>query len=154
MMPDQSLRAKSSAIIGYVGVIGTQDGVDYLLRALHHLKHELGRPDFYAVLVGGGDALIDAHVCFTGPVYGDELMRLLSTADICVDPDPSNPYNDRSTMIKMTEYMALGKPIVAFDLPEHRVTAADAARYAAGNDERDFAANLDENLKALLDGLN
>jgi glycosyltransferase involved in cell wall biosynthesis len=103
------------------------------------------------VLIGDGDAVADLrrdterlglsdHVRFTGRQDGDDLMTLLSTADICVDPDPSNRYNDRSTMIKMTEYMALGKPIVAFDLPEHRVTAGDAAVYARPNDEGDFAS--------------
>jgi glycosyltransferase involved in cell wall biosynthesis len=71
-------------------------------------------------------------------------MRILSTADICVDPDPSNAYNDRSTMVKMAEYMALGKPVVAFDLPEHRHTAGAAAVYATPNDEFDFARKLDD----------
>ena len=45
-------------------------------------------------------------------------------------------------MIKMSEYMALGKPIVAFDLPEHRVTAQEAALYAKANNELDFAQQL------------
>jgi len=62
--------------------------------------------------------------------------------DICVAPEPSNSYNDRSTTIKMMEYMALGKPIVAFDLPEHRASAQDAAVYARPNDELDFARQI------------
>ena len=85
---------------------------------------------------------LDSHVWFTGRISDDELMRYLSTADICVDPDPSNPFNDRSTMIKMTEYLALGKPVVAFDLPEHRVTAGDAAVYAEANSELEVARQL------------
>jgi glycosyltransferase involved in cell wall biosynthesis len=153
--PDPELRKKANTIIGFVGVMGFQDGVDYLLRALHHLLHDLGRRDFYCVLMGDGDAwaslktlarqlCLEQYVCFTGPVHGDELLRNLSAADICVDPDPANAYNDRSTMIKMMEYMALEKPIVAFDLPEHRVTAQQAAAYITPNDERAFAAALAE----------
>jgi len=36
--------------------MGFQDGVDYLLRALHHLLNDLGRSDFYCILMGDGDA--------------------------------------------------------------------------------------------------
>lgn len=150
---DKALRQKAPIILGYVGVMGPQDGIDYLLRALRHLAYDLGRRDFFCVLIGRGDArsamkgLAEAlgvadYVWFTGWVTDEELVRYLSTADICVDPDPSNPFNDRCTMIKMTEYMALGKPIVAFDLPEHRYTAQDAALYAPPNDELEFARAL------------
>jgi len=152
--PDSELRQKGKTIIGYVGVMGFQDGVDYLLRALHHLLFDLGRTDFFCVIIGGrGGARaslkalttqlgLDEYVGFTGWVSDVDLIRYLSAADICVDPDPSNPFNDRSTMIKMTEYMALGKPIVAFDLPEHRFTAQAAALYVRPNDELEFARAL------------
>ncbi|MDH3601351.1 MAG: glycosyltransferase family 4 protein [Candidatus Tectomicrobia bacterium] len=151
--PDAALRETGKTVIGYVGVMGFQDGVDYLLRALRHLVHDLERTDFLCILIGKGDAWarlkdlaeqldLDAYVWFTGYVSDADLLRYLCTADICVDPDPSNPFNDRSSMIKMTEYMALGKPIVAFDLPEHRVTAQDAAVYARPNDESDFAQHI------------
>lgn len=156
---DRTLREKAKTVIGYVGVMGAQDGVDYLIRALSHLVHDLGRRDFYCVIIGKGDALpslkalaqeleLDPYVCFTGRVSDEDLMRYLSTADICVDPDPSNPFNDRSSMIKMTEYMALGKPIVAFALPEHVVTAQSAALYAQPNEERELAAKLAELMDA------
>ncbi len=151
--PDRALRQLGKIIIGYVGVMGYQDGVDYLLRALHHVVRECGRSDFCCVLIGGGAALADLklltrqlaleeYVRFTGYLFGDDFARHMSAADICVDPDPSSPYNDRSTMIKMMEYMALGKPIVAFDLPEHRFTAQAAAIYITPNDERAFARAL------------
>jgi glycosyltransferase involved in cell wall biosynthesis len=153
--PDPVLRWKAKTIIGYVGVMGFQDGVDYLLRALHHLVHDLGRTDFYCALIGGGDAwpnlkklvselALDEYVWLPGFVFGEELRRYLSAADICVVPDPSNPYNDRSTMVKIMEYMALGKPIVAFDLPEHRFSARQAAVYVRGNDEVAFARAVAE----------
>lgn len=151
--PDPALRKKAHTIIGFVGVMGFQDGVDYLLRALHHLLHGLGRTDFFCVLMGHGEAYpslrtlakqlcLEDHVWFPGAVRGEQMFRYLSSADICVDPDPANPYNNRSTMIKMMEYMASEKPIVAFDLPEHRVTAEQAAVYVTPNDERAFATAL------------
>jgi glycosyltransferase involved in cell wall biosynthesis len=153
--PDLALQARADHIIVYVGVMGFQDGVDYLIRSLNRLVVDLGREDFLCVIVGSGVAVpslkelaaqlnLDDQVWFTGRISDEDLMRYLSTADICVDPDPFNPFNDRSTMIKMTEYMAMGKPIVAFDLTEHRHTAQEAALYAAANDEMDFAKKLVE----------
>lgn len=153
IQPDQALRQMGKTIIGYVGVMGFQDGVDYLLRALHYLIHGLGRTDFYCVIVGFGDALesmkalsqelrLEDFARFTGPVFGEDLRRILSAADICVDSSPANPYTDRSTMVKIMEYMSLGKPIVAFDLAEHRSTARGAAVYVTPNEERAFARTL------------
>lgn len=151
--PDASLRQRANTILGYVGEMAPQDGVDFLLRALHHLVYDLGRNDVLCVIVGKGSELtqlkalaseleIEEYVWFTGSIPDEHMIRYLSTADICVDPDPSNPFNDRCTMVKMMEYMALRKPIVAFDLPEHRVTAQDAAVYARPNDELDFARKI------------
>jgi len=149
--PDPGLRQKGKTIIGYVGVMVIQDGVDYVLRALHHLVYDMGRRDVFCVLIGGlGSAQpslrrlatqlgLDDYVWFTGWVSDADLLRYIASADICVDPDPSNPFNDRSTMTKMLEYMAQGKPIVAFDLPEHRFTAQAAAMYARPSDELEFA---------------
>ena len=153
MEPDPDLRRMGKTVIVYLGVMGFQDGIDYLLRALQHLVYDLGRTDFFCVLVGAGDALpslkqlteqldLAGYVSFTGWVKHPEFVRYLSAADIGVAPEPSNSYNDRSTVVKITDYMALGKPIVAFDLPEHRVTAQDAAVYARPNDELDFARQI------------
>ena len=114
------------------------------------LVHDLGRVDSLGVLVGDGDARpdlerlttdlgLDGHVWFTGYLDYDEWRRVLATADVCVVPDPSNPYNDRSTIVKIMDYMALGKPIVAFDLPEHRITADGAASFVPANDVRKLA---------------
>jgi glycosyltransferase involved in cell wall biosynthesis len=149
------IRQKATTILGYVGIIGPQDGLDYLLRSLHHLVYTLQQSDIFCVIIGKGDAVpqlkeyaqqlkLEKHVWFTGWVSDEDLLRYLSTADICLDPDPSNPFNDRCTMIKMMEYMALGKPIVAYDLPEHRVSAGDAAVYAPPNDELAFARQIVE----------
>ena len=151
---DPALRKNGKTILGYVGVMGTQDGVDYLLRALHYLVYKLGRIDFFCVLVGSGNALpslkclaqelcLTDYVSFTGWVEDQaDVARYISSMDICIAPEPSDPYNDRSTAAKVMEYMALGKPTVAFDLPEHRFTAREAAVYARPNDESDFAEQI------------
>ena len=153
--PDGNRRPDGKTIIGYIGVMGFQDGVDYLLRALGHLVRDLRRTDFSCVLVGGGDAFpylrslagqlgISEQVLFTGMVDHSEVPRYLGAADICVAPEPSAPYNDRSTAVKVMEYMSLAKPIVAFDLTEHRFTAQGAAAYVKPNDELEFARRIAE----------
>jgi glycosyltransferase involved in cell wall biosynthesis len=151
--PDPDLRNRGAIIIGYIGVMGPQDGLDYLLRALSQMINVLGRNDFFCIIIGKGSALaelkaqakqlgLEQYVWFTGFIPESDMIRYLSTVNICVDPDPSNSFNDRCTMVKIMEYMALSKPIVAFDLPEHRVTAGGAALYACPNDELDFAKQI------------
>ena len=148
--PDAELQSRAKTIIGYVGDMGYHDGIDYLVRAVNHLVHDLKRADFFCVVIGTGDAWeemkkyshelgLEQYIWFTGYVSDEEMLRYLSSAHICVDPDPANPFTDRSSMIKMTEYMALQKAIVAFRLTEHQFTAQDAAIYADPNDELEFA---------------
>jgi glycosyltransferase involved in cell wall biosynthesis len=148
--PDARLRGMNKVLLGYVGAMNPQDGLDHLLRALHHLVHDLGRTDFYCVIIGDGDSKpelelqavelgIADYVWFTGFIPDEDMVRYLCTADVCLDPNPSSPLNDVSTWIKVMEYMALGKPIVSFDLKETRTSAADAALYVKPNDEREFA---------------
>jgi glycosyltransferase involved in cell wall biosynthesis len=151
--PIMSLCHDPRAVIGYVGVMGHQDGVDYLLRALAQLRRDLGRSDWRCVLVGDGETVpalkkltvelgISGHVHFTGWLDYRDVPRYIAAMDICVAPDPSNEYSDRSTIIKLMEYMAQAKPIVAFDLPEHRVTAKGSALFASANNELDFARQI------------
>lgn len=153
--PDAAIVARGQTVLGYVGVMGFQDGIDSLIRALHKLKTDLGRNDFYCILIGKGSSLeylkglvrqleLEEHVLFTGYVSHDDLLKYLSTCDICIAPDPYNPFNDRSTMIKVMEYMSLSKPVVAYRLVEHQVTAQGAAVYAAVSDELDFARKIEE----------
>jgi glycosyltransferase involved in cell wall biosynthesis len=151
--PDADLRGRANILIGYIGTMGPQDGVDYWLRAIKTLTEQLDRKDILAVVIGDGDALpglrmlarelnIERHVMFTGRVSDEEVQSILSTVDLCVQPDPSNPLNDCSTMNKVMEYMVFAKPIVAFDLPETRVSARDAAIYATDNNVAEFAAKV------------
>ncbi|MFC6067124.1 glycosyltransferase family 4 protein [Streptomyces ochraceiscleroticus] len=148
--PEPELKRGKPHLLCYLGVMGPQDGVDYALRALAKLRDELGRTDWRAVFVGSGDAFdamvelsrqlgLSEQVQFTGRIPDADLVRYLSTADVCLSPDPRNPLNDVSTMNKVLEYMAMGRPIVSFDLREARVSAGDAAVYAPANDEAEFA---------------
>lgn len=148
--PEPELKRRKPHLLCYLGVMGPQDGVDYALRALAKLRDDLGRTDWHAVFVGSGDAFdamvelsrqlgLAGQVQFTGRIPDADLVRYLSTADVCLSPDPRNPLNDVSTMNKVLEYMAMGRPIVSFDLREARVSAGDAAVYAPADDEGAFA---------------
>lgn len=151
--PDPDLVLKAKYLIGYIGTIGPQDGVDYWLRAIREMVFTLGRRDFLAIIIGSGDALfsvqalakelqIEAHVLFTGRLSELESRKYLSAVNVCVQPDPLSPLNDKSTMNKLMEYMALGKPTVAFDLVETRFSAQEAAIYVQPNDELEFAERV------------
>jgi glycosyltransferase involved in cell wall biosynthesis len=147
--PDSEVRAGATNVIGYVGLIGFQDGVDVALEALAVLRGR--RHDWRAVFIGDGDALPDAKalsrrrglddvVSFTGYVREPErLVRMIAAFDICISPEPRNPLNEHSTFTKVAEYMAVGRPVVAFDLKETRRTAGRAALYAARDDPAAFA---------------
>ena len=145
-------------LVAYVGVMGDQEGIDLLLASVDHLVHKKQRADIQLVLVGGGSSLpalremsarmgLSDYVTFTGRAPDDALFEILSTADVCVNPDRVTPMNDKSTMNKILEYMAFGKPIVQYELTEGRYSAADSALYAQPNDPIDFATQI-ENLLA------
>jgi len=150
---DTSVRQGAATVLGYVGVIGQQEGMDLLVAAVAHLVGPLGHASVHVVIVGFGPALaevqadVDArglsgHFTFTGPLYGERLLDTLNAIDIGVAPDPKNPMNDISTMNKVMEYMALEKPVVQFDLTEGRASAGEASLYAVPNDPVDFAARI------------
>ncbi len=150
---DPKLAQRAEYIIGYIGTMGPQDGVDYWLKALHEIVYTFNRRNLLSVIIGGGDAVpglcqlreelnIEPYVWFTGRLRDDLVVRYLSTAQICVHPDPLNPLNNVSTMNKMMEYMALGKPVVSFDLVEARFSARSAALYAKPNDILDYARKV------------
>jgi glycosyltransferase involved in cell wall biosynthesis len=153
--PVEALKKGRKYLVGYVGVMGKQEGIDLLLRAVRVIVHEHGRTDVHFGLVGGGTSLeemkalarelgVADYVTFTGRVPDAELLAMLNTADVCVNPDVANEMNDKSTMNKIMEYMALGKPIVQFDLTEGRFSAQEASLYAKKNDPEDLAAKIIE----------
>lgn len=151
--PVLALKKGRKHLVGYVGVMGKQEGIDYLLRALHYIVEQKNRTDVHFGLVGGGTELtslqayakalgIEDYVTFTGRVSDQQMLEMLNTADVCVNPDVANEMNDKSTMNKIMEYMALAKPIVQFDLSEGRFSAQEASLYARRNDTKDLAEKI------------
>jgi glycosyltransferase involved in cell wall biosynthesis len=142
-------------LVAYVGVMGQQEGIDLLLAAVRHMVTDQGRQDTHFTLVGAGTELaklralthelgLDDYVTFTGRVSDETLLEVLNTADVCVNPDVVNEMNDKSTMNKIMEYMAVAKPIVQFELKEGRVSAGEASLYARANDPVDMAQRIIE----------
>ena len=140
-------------MVGYLGVIGQQEGIEYMLKAAQYIKEQLRRDDIFWGIVGGGPHLealrsqshemgLDDILEFTGRVSDEVLLDYLNTADVCVNSDEYNAMNDKSTMNKILEYMALGKPIVQFDLTEGRYSAQEASLYAEPNNAIDMANKI------------
>jgi glycosyltransferase involved in cell wall biosynthesis len=153
--PRPELKEGKPHLVVYLGVMGPQDGLDLLIESIVWLVQERKREDVLFVFIGGGtelpnvrklvkDRRLEAVVRFTGRLGEDAFAPYLSTADVCVAPDPKNPMNDQSTMNKILEYMAYARPTVLFDLTEGRRSAGDAALYARPNDPRDFAAQIEK----------
>lgn len=148
--PDPAWRKGRDFLVAYVGVIGQQEGIDLLLEVVAGLVAR-GRRNIQFVIMGSGPELdacrtlagrlaVSDYVTFTGRVSDETLFTVLSTADVCVNPDRPNEMNNKSTMNKIMEYMALGKPIVQFDLLEGRVSAERSSLYA--RDVPDFADKI------------
>jgi glycosyltransferase involved in cell wall biosynthesis len=150
--PEPALRRGADHLIAYAGMMGAQDGVDNALHALHALR--VRRDDWHAVFAGDGDMRpslerltaelgLEGCVEFTGLLAQEEMIRLLASADVCVAPEGSSPLNDKSTMIKVAEYMALGRAVAAYGLPETKATAGDTAVYAAADGPDALAAAIE-----------
>ncbi len=151
--PEPELKRGRRYLLAFVGAIEVQDGVETILYALHNLIYKRGRQDVSLVMMGDGGhaptlrALahqlgLDEFVHFTGFLEAKDIVRYLTVADVGLTPEPANGLNEYCTMIKTMEYMALGKPVVAFDLVETRLTAQDAALYAIPNLVEDFASKV------------
>lgn len=151
--PQPELKYGKKFLVGYVGTMAIQEGIDILLDVALHIKRQ-GRHDIHFTCVGGGPELqrlrqmghdkgLADMFNFTGRVPESQLLEVLSTADVCVNPDRPCEMNDISTMIKVMEYMALEKPIVQFDLKEGRFSAGDSSLYASNDDQvADFANKI------------
>jgi glycosyltransferase involved in cell wall biosynthesis len=149
--PDIQYLKGRKFLVGYVGVIGEQEGIDLLLESIKHIISV--RNDIQFAIVGGGSDLkrikqlsismgLDDFVDFYGRVNDDLLVAILNTADICVNPDKPTEMNNLSTMNKVMEYMALRKPIVQYNLKEGRFSAQEASLYATCGDTLDFALKM------------
>jgi glycosyltransferase involved in cell wall biosynthesis len=157
--PDSSLKCGAKYLITYVGMMGPQEGIDILLRGVRYLAMEYKRDDFHVLIMGNGTMFgamkeyakelgISRRISFTGHVGYDRVMQGIASADVCLCPDPKTPLNDKCSLVKVVEYMSLGRPLVAFDLEEVRISAGDAALYARPNDEKDFAEKINLLLEA------
>lgn len=151
--PNPALKHGKAFLVGYVGTMSVQEGLEILLDVAVCIR-DSGRNDVHFTCIGGGPGLaqlqrlaheknLEGVVNFTGRIPDDQMLEILSTADVCVNPDKPCEMNDISTMIKIMEYMALGKPIVQFDLKEGRFTAGEASVYADKTDRvPDFAEKI------------
>ncbi len=157
--PEKSWKRSRNFLVAYVGVIGQQEGLDLLVESITHIVNKRNRNDVQFVVMGNGPELdnikrlaskmaMEDYITFTGRVDDQTLFTILSTADVCVNPDRPTPMNDKSTMNKIMEYMALGKPVVQFDLTEGRYSALEASLYAKNNDCADFGDMILELLDA------
>ncbi len=151
--PDDRIRSLARTVIGYLGNMNPQDGVDILLEAAAIIKEKHHRSDIGFVLVGGGSAFdslvalradlgLEEVVVMTGTIPWSKVLSTLSATDICVQPDPPGGLNDHSTMNKLMEYMMLEKAVIAFDLPETRVSGGDAVVYVSGDSADALAAAI------------
>jgi glycosyltransferase involved in cell wall biosynthesis len=161
--PRTELRRGKPYLLCYTGVIGPQDGLEVLVRAIYHLAVERGRRDVHVVVIGDGDCFAEVvalrdqlglqeTIEFTGWIRDDRLIAdYLATADVCLVPDPKNPMNDFCSMNKIVEYLAMGKPVVAFDLMEAQETAQDAGVYvrSSGDPQADARAFGDQVIELL-----
>jgi glycosyltransferase involved in cell wall biosynthesis len=156
--PRPALKHGKPYLVGYVGTMSVQEGLDTLLEVAAYVKNN-GRKDIHFTCVGGGPGLaglrkmtrekgLEDTVTFTGRVPDEHLLEILSTADVCVNPDKPCQMNDMSTMIKIMEYMALGKPIVQYDLKEGRISAQEASLYA---DKRNLVTDFADKIIWLLE---
>jgi len=149
----QSIKNGFKYLVGYVGIIGQQEGIENLLKSAEYIVNTKKRKDVLFIVVGIGPAWkqvtqqcfamgLEGNVRFTGFIPDLELWEILATADVCINPEFGNEFTNRSTMIKIMEYMAFGKPIVMFHSIEGEISAADSAIYVRNNSEIEFADAL------------
>lgn len=149
-----SLKSGQRFLLGFVGMMGPQEGIDGLLRILRALVLGRGRTDVHLRIVGGGTVLdamrsyarelgVQSFVTFTGPGTHDQALECIATADVCICPDPKTPLSDKCSMVKVVEYMSVGRAFVAFDLDEVRCMAGQAGLYAEPGDEEQFADHIE-----------
>lgn len=147
--PDDGLRRGRKYLAAYIGVMGKQDGVEYILHAADYLIHQKGLTSIHFILIGYGDEYenliklsedldLGEYIELPGRLPDSEVLAILSTADVCLAPDPKNGLNEFQTMNKIMDYMRCAKPIVSFNLDETRYTAGDAAVYIEKNSAEQF----------------
>ena len=150
MDPNEKVKEGFDYLVAYLGVIGNQEGIDILLKTIHYIVYNKDIKNIRFMIIGTGPdwnnmvqlskkMKLEEYVTFTGFIPYRDLYEILATADVCVNPEFKNEFTDKSTMIKIMDYMVFGKPIIQFETTEGKVTAGDAALYLKKNDEIEFA---------------
>lgn len=153
MKSNEELKKGFDYLVAYLGVIGNQEGIDILLKAVSYIVYKEDIKNIRFIIIGTGpdwnkmvkltkEMKLNKYVTFTGFIPYKDLYEILASADICVNPEFKNEFTDKSTMIKIMDYMVFGKPIVQFDTTEGRVTAGESAKYIRNNDEVAFAKTI------------
>lgn len=156
--PDPALKRGKRFLLTYVGMMGPQEGIDVMLQALVTLRESFKRDDFHVHIVGDGtvqdqmqryaeELHLQSIVTFAGRQNHGKALQAIASADVCLCPDPKTPLSDKCSLVKSIEYMSLGKPFVAFDLDEVRLTAGDSALYARSGDVTEYAKLIDTLLR-------
>ncbi len=151
--PERNYREGFSYLIGYVGVIAQQEGIDILLRIVSHIVRDRNIRDIKFIVIGSGPNLdefaelsrtmgLEEYVEFTGFIPYKNLLGILGQCDIGINPEHTNAYTDKSTMMKIMDYMYVGKPIIQFESTEGYNTAKDASLYIRDNNEFEFAEQI------------
>jgi len=153
--PNEAIRNLAPKVVGYLGNMNPQDGVDLVVKAAAIIAQTYRRSDIAFVLIGSGDSFeglrelrdslqLQDSVVMTGRIPWQDVIATLAAVDICVQPDPPGGLNDHSTMNKLMDYMILGKAVLTFDLPETRVSGGDAVEYVSGGGAEELAASIVE----------
>lgn len=151
--PNEKWKKGFDYLVSYVGVIGNQEGIHNLLEAAKHIIHDKNITNIKFIIIGTGphwkvlvsqakELQLEKYVFFTGFIPYDDFYEILATSDLCVNPEHKNPFTDKSTMLKIMDYMTFGKPIVMFETTEGKVTAGDSAAYLKENDNSLFADTI------------
>jgi len=156
--PNDNLKRGFDHLVAYIGVIGNQEGIDVLLRAAEYIVYRKRINNIKFIIIGTGphwkkmvklsqEMGLAQYVTFTGFIPFKEVYEILSTADVCVNPEYKNDFTDKSTMVKIMDYMVFGKPIVQFRTTEGKVTAGESSIYVENNDQIAFAEAIISLLK-------
>ena len=151
--PDPKIRALGRIVVGYLGNMNPQDGVDRFVEMARLLRQVHHRLDFGFVMIGKGDSFADLvrlrdkfgltdAIVMTGRIPWRDVIASLRATDICIQPDPPGSLNNHSTMNKLMEYMSLGRAVVSYDLAETRISGGDAVEYVQGSSAEDLARTV------------
>ena len=143
--PPHDVRGIPSPIAGYVGAVNDKVDLPLLIQLAR------GCPDWSLVLVGpvavaddeGRRALQTLHalpnVCFLGRKSADDVPRYIAACDVCLLPYRVNEWTRNIDSLKLYEYLACGKPVVAVNIPAAQ-RFSDVVRVAI--DEAEFVASV------------